>query len=57
MVERGYRAFKTNVVVPGEEPRVLMPGFGRDGGTVEIESESGAGNSGSENDLAHEWYP
>lgn len=32
VVERGYRAFKTNVVVPGEEPRVLMPGFGRDGG-------------------------
>jgi L-alanine-DL-glutamate epimerase-like enolase superfamily enzyme len=33
VVERGYRAFKTNVVVPGDEPRVLMPGFGRDGGT------------------------
>jgi L-alanine-DL-glutamate epimerase-like enolase superfamily enzyme len=32
VVERGYRAFKTNIVVPGEEPRVLMPGFGRDGG-------------------------
>lgn len=32
VVERGYRAFKTNVVVPGDEPRVLMPGFGRDGG-------------------------
>ena len=29
----GYRAFKTNIVVPGDEPRVLMPGFGRDGGT------------------------
>jgi len=33
VVERGYRAFKTNVVVPGDEPRVLMPGFGREGGT------------------------
>jgi len=32
VVERGYRAFKTNIVVPGVEPRVLMPGFGRDGG-------------------------
>jgi L-alanine-DL-glutamate epimerase-like enolase superfamily enzyme len=29
----GYRAFKTNIVVPGEEPRVLMPGFGEGGGT------------------------
>ena len=33
VVERGYGAFKTNIVVPGDEPRVLMPGFGRDGGT------------------------
>jgi L-alanine-DL-glutamate epimerase-like enolase superfamily enzyme len=33
VADRGYRAFKTNVVVPGDEPRVLMPGFGRDGGT------------------------
>jgi L-alanine-DL-glutamate epimerase-like enolase superfamily enzyme len=32
VVERGYRAFKTNIVVPGEEPQVLMPGFGRGGG-------------------------
>jgi galactonate dehydratase len=32
-VAQGYRAFKTNIVVPGDEPRVLMPGFGRDGGT------------------------
>ena len=32
VVEQGYRAFKTNIVVPGDEPRVLMPGFGRDGG-------------------------
>jgi galactonate dehydratase len=27
VVERGFRAFKTNIVVPGDEPRVLMPGF------------------------------
>ena len=33
VVERGYRAFKTNVVVPGEDPQVLMPGFGEGGGT------------------------
>ena len=32
VVESGYRAFKTNIVVPGDGPRVLMPGFGRDGG-------------------------
>ena len=32
VVERGFGAFKTNIVVPGDEPRVLMPGFGRDGG-------------------------
>jgi L-alanine-DL-glutamate epimerase-like enolase superfamily enzyme len=31
VVERGYRAFKTNIVVPGDEPQVLMPGFGGDG--------------------------
>jgi galactonate dehydratase len=34
VVERGYSAFKTNVVVPGEEPQVLMPGFGEGGGTL-----------------------
>jgi L-alanine-DL-glutamate epimerase-like enolase superfamily enzyme len=34
VVERGYRAFKTNVVVPGDEPQVLMPGFGAGGGTI-----------------------
>ncbi len=33
VVERGFAAFKTNIVVPGADPRVLMPGFGRDGGT------------------------
>ncbi|MER3409901.1 MAG: mandelate racemase/muconate lactonizing protein [Thermoleophilia bacterium] len=27
VVERGFRAFKTNLVVPGEEPQVLHPGF------------------------------
>jgi galactonate dehydratase len=34
VVERGFRAFKTNVVVPGDEPQVLMPGFGEGGGTL-----------------------
>jgi L-alanine-DL-glutamate epimerase-like enolase superfamily enzyme len=33
VVAAGYGAFKTNIVVPGEEPRVLMPGFGTGGGT------------------------
>jgi len=37
VVERGYRAFKTNVVVPGEEPQVLHPGFGEGGGTIRAE--------------------
>ena len=37
VVERGYRAFKTNVVVPGEEPRVLMPGFAKGGGTMQAD--------------------
>ncbi|MBA2425286.1 MAG: mandelate racemase/muconate lactonizing enzyme family protein [Actinobacteria bacterium] len=37
VVERGFRAFKTNVVVPGEEPQVLMPGFGEGGGTAQAE--------------------
>jgi L-alanine-DL-glutamate epimerase-like enolase superfamily enzyme len=32
VVEGGYGAFKTNIVVPGEEPAVLMPGFGAGGG-------------------------
>ncbi len=31
VVERGFPAFKTNIVVPGDEPRVLMPGFQGDG--------------------------
>lgn len=34
VVERGFRAFKTNIVVPGEEPQVLMPGFGAGGGSA-----------------------
>ena len=34
VVERGFPAFKTNVVVPGDEPQVLMPGFGEGGGTI-----------------------
>ena len=31
VVERGFGAFKTNIVVPGDEPQVLMPGFHGDG--------------------------
>jgi galactonate dehydratase len=31
VVERGFKAFKTNIVIPGDEPRVLMPGFQGDG--------------------------
>jgi galactonate dehydratase len=31
VVERGFKAFKTNIVVPGDEPQVLMPGFQGDG--------------------------
>jgi L-alanine-DL-glutamate epimerase-like enolase superfamily enzyme len=27
VVERGFRTFKTNIVVPGDDPQVLMPGF------------------------------
>ena len=34
VVEAGYAAFKTNIVVPGDEPAVLMPGFGEGGGTL-----------------------
>ena len=37
VVERGYGAFKTNIVVPGEEPAVLMPGFDGGGGTLHAE--------------------
>ena len=31
VVERGFNAFKTNIVLPGDEPQVLMPGFQGDG--------------------------
>jgi galactonate dehydratase len=31
VVERGFGAFKTNIVVPGDDPQVLMPGFQGDG--------------------------
>jgi galactonate dehydratase len=37
VVGGGFPAFKTNVVVPGEEPQVLMPGFGEGGGTLRAE--------------------
>jgi L-alanine-DL-glutamate epimerase-like enolase superfamily enzyme len=33
-VKRGFTAFKTNVVVPGGEPQVIMPGFAGGGGTI-----------------------
>ena len=35
VVAAGYPAFKTNIVVPGDEPQVLMPGFGAGGGTIQ----------------------
>jgi galactonate dehydratase len=41
IVERGYPAFKTNIVVPGDEPAVLMPGFGAGGGTLQAEEIAG----------------
>jgi galactonate dehydratase len=31
IVERGFGAFKTNIVIPGDDPQVLMPGFHGDG--------------------------
>jgi galactonate dehydratase len=31
VVERGFKAFKTNIVIPGDDPKVLMPGFQGDG--------------------------
>jgi L-alanine-DL-glutamate epimerase-like enolase superfamily enzyme len=31
VVERGFKAFKTNIVIPGDDPQVLMPGFQGDG--------------------------
>jgi galactonate dehydratase len=41
IVERGFHAFKTNVVVPGDAPQVLMPGFGAGGGTLHAEEIAG----------------
>src|SRR5262249_35305051 len=35
VVERGFPAFKTNIVIPGDEPQVLMPGFGGGSGTID----------------------
>ena len=35
VVERGFTAFKTNIVVPGEKPQVLMPGFQGGSGTTD----------------------
>ena len=31
VVERGFKAFKTNIVIPGDDPQVPMPGFHGDG--------------------------
>ncbi len=42
VVERGFTAFKTNVVVPGDEPQVLMPGFGAGGGTLHADEITSA---------------
>jgi L-alanine-DL-glutamate epimerase-like enolase superfamily enzyme len=35
IVSRGFTAFKTNIVVPGDDPQVLMPGFGGGSGTTD----------------------
>jgi L-alanine-DL-glutamate epimerase-like enolase superfamily enzyme len=37
VVAGGYSSFKTNIVVPGDEPQVLMPGFGHGGGAMRAE--------------------
>ena len=42
IADRGYLAFKTNVVVPGDEPRVLMPGFDEGGGTIRADEIAAA---------------
>jgi galactonate dehydratase len=42
VVERGFSAYKTNVVVPGDEPQVLMPGFGEGDGTIRAEEIASA---------------
>ena len=41
VVEAGYRSFKTNIVVPGDEPQVRMPGFGAGGGTAQAREIAG----------------
>jgi len=41
VVEAGYGSFKTNIVVPGDEPQVLMPGFGAGGGTARAREIAG----------------
>ena len=41
VVEAGYGSFKTNIVVPGKEPQVLMPGFGAGGGTARAREIAG----------------
>ena len=35
VVDRGFCAFKTNIVVPGDDPQVLMPGFQSGSGTTD----------------------
>ena len=42
VAEQGFRAFKTNVVVPGQEPQVLMPGFDKGGGTIQADEIAAA---------------
>jgi galactonate dehydratase len=42
VAEQGFRAFKTNVVVPGEAPQVLMPGFDKGGGTIQADEIAAA---------------
>ena len=41
VVEAGYGSFKTNIVVPGEEPQVIMPGFSTGGGTAQAREIAG----------------
>ena len=41
VVEAGYGSFKTNIVVPGEEPQVIMPGFSTGGGTAKAREIAG----------------
>ena len=35
VLRRGFTAFKTNIVIPGEQPQVLQPGFGGGPGTTD----------------------